>query len=190
MRQAAARRKRLRAVRRALPVTCGTDVLRVRTAPFAHIQPDDSSMDAIARASPSAPARGATSNPFTPSVSHSLMPPTSNAIVGRPSAAASSPLRPNGSGHRLGITADYAACADAIIERQRHPVNSSGRRATERGRATLLRCGLSPAMITFTGRPRSRATCAAALTRTCPPLRDVMRPAKSTVSRSALGDST
>ena len=72
------------------------------------------------------PAPGSTSRPFTPSVSHSLIPPTSNATAGRPSAAASRPTSPKGSGHRLGTaTSSARPYTRARSSCATHPVSSS-----------------------------------------------------------------
>src|SRR5947209_2465839 len=51
---------------------------------------------------------GVTRRPFTPSVSHSEMPPLSKATAGTPRAAASRPTRPKGSGQMLGTASRIA----------------------------------------------------------------------------------
>ena len=88
-----------------------------------------------------------TRKPFTPSFNHWLIPPTLNAIAGRPATAASRPTSPKGSGQTLGTANKVASlnslsCSSPVT----HPVNVAETFNLCARRSQSVRCGPSPAM--------------------------------------------
>ncbi len=125
---------------------------------------------------------GSASSPFTPGFNQSTIPPVRKATDGTPTAPASTPTIPNGSGHRLG-TIRTSAFRRSSKRRSppTQPGNSLGTPNLFASRCQRPRSGPSPAMVKNSCRsPRLRWQRATARTARSPPLPVVNRPRNST----------
>ena len=83
------------------------------------------------------------------------MPPTSTATAGTPSAPASSPTRPNGSGQTLGMaTTDAPRSSGHRSAPFFHPVNVHGSARLAASASHSVRRGPSPTIVKRIARPR------------------------------------
>src|SRR5882724_2896744 len=146
---------------------------------------------ASARSLPSG-RRPRASRPLTPSVSHSEMPPTSNAATGIAWRAASRPTRPNGSGQTLGTTSKCDVFHNASrCSPSAQPTNSTVTPSTSD--CTFFACfsqasraGPLPANVTRIGLPRATRTAGSDARRRSPPFSVTRRPRNSSRYSPAL----
>ena len=111
------------------------------------------------------------------------MPPTSNAAAGTPNLPASGPIRPNGSGHKLGTTSRSASLNAArsswgFIQPDIRTLSLRSRDCARRAfSCNSARSGPSPMRIKSTCEFSAAATDGIASSKTSTPLRRVIRPA-------------